>query len=69
MPIAADSFSLDGDVLRSEAQTEMDYLRQHLRDLLEKTLKVSQIENKGREAEVTNKMFGYIPMHIYIGPD
>jgi len=69
VPIAADSVSLDGDVLRSEAQTEMDYLRQHLKDFLEKTLKVSQMENKGREAEVTSKMLGYIPMHIYIGPD
>jgi len=67
-PIPGDYLVLDGSELRTEAETEKSYLRQHLRDLLEKTLKVSQMENKSKEAEVTNKMLAYVPMHIYIGP-
>ena len=69
IPSPGDQLILNGDSLVSQANTEMAFLRQHLRDLLEKTLKVSQMENKGREAEVTNKMLGYVPMHIYIGPN
>lgn len=68
IPIPGDNVVLDGETLRNEARTEMEQYVQQLQDMLGKTLKVSQLENKNKEAEVVNSMLGYIPMHIYTGP-
>jgi hypothetical protein len=35
--------------------------------MLEKTLRVNQLENKGKESEEMNKMLSRVPLHIYIG--
>jgi hypothetical protein len=42
-------------------------LLEKLRDMLEKTLRVNQLENKGKETEEMNKMLARVPLHIYIG--
>jgi len=42
-------------------------LLEKLRDMLEKTLRVNQLENKGKESEEMNKMLSRVPLHIYIG--
>lgn len=67
IPIPGDSIQLDGAELRNEAQTEMADLIQQLKDLLEKTLKVNQLENKNRESDVMNNMLKRVPLKIYVG--
>ena len=67
VPIPGGEVTLDGAELRSEAKEEKDSLLEKLRDMLEKTLRVNQLENKGKESEEMNKMLARVPLHIYIG--
>lgn len=66
-PIPGGEVTLDGAELRSEAQKEMDDLIQQLKDLLEKTLKVNQLENKSKEADAVYNLLNKVPLKIYIG--
>lgn len=67
VPIPGGEVTLDGAELRSEAKEEKDTLLEKLRDMLEKTLRVNQLENKGKEGEEMQKMLSRVPLHIYIG--
>ena len=67
VPIPGGEVTLDGAELRNEANEEKNSLQEILRDLLEKTLRTSQLENKSKESENTNKMLSYVPVKIYIG--
>lgn len=67
VPIPGGEVQLDGAELRNEANEEKNSLQEILRDLLEKTLRTSQLENKSKESENTNKMLSYVPVKIYIG--
>ena len=67
VPIPGGEVTLDGAELRSEAKEEKDMLLEKLRDMLEKTLRVNQLENKGKESDEMNKMLARVPLHIYIG--
>jgi len=67
VPIPGGEVTLDGAELRSEAKEEMSTLLEKLRDMLEKSLRVNQLENKDKEAEAMNKMLSKVPLHIYIG--
>jgi hypothetical protein len=58
---------LDGAELRSEAKEEMGTLLDKLREMLEKSLRVNQLENKDKESDAMNKMLSRVPLHIYIG--
>lgn len=67
VPIPGGEVTLDGAELRSEAKEEKDALLEKLRDMLEKTLRVNQLENKDKESDAMNKMLSKVPLHIYIG--
>ena len=67
VPIPGGEVTLDGSELRNEANEEKSKLLEDLRDMLEKTLRTSQLENKSNESSYTNKMLSYVPIKIYIG--
>lgn len=67
VPIPGGEVTLDGAELRSEAKDEKDNLLEKLRDMLEKTLRVNQLENKDKEGEAMKNMLNKVPLHIYIG--
>lgn len=66
IPIPGGEVTLDGAELRSEAKDEKDQLLEKLREMLEKTLRVNQLENKDKESEAMNKMLQKVPLAIYI---
>lgn len=67
IPIPGDSVTMDGAELRAEAKDEMSTLLEKLRDMLEKSLRVNQLENKDKETEAMHKMLSRVPLKIYIG--
>jgi len=67
VPIPGGEVTLDGAELRGEAKEEKDALLEKLRDMLEKTLRVNQLENKDKETEAMHKMLQKVPLYIYIG--
>ena len=67
VPIPGGEVTLDGAELRSEAKEEMGTLLDKLREMLEKSLRVNQLENKDKESDAMNKMLSRVPLHIYIG--
>ena len=67
VPIPGGEVTLDGAELRSEAKDETATLLEKLRDMLEKSLRVNQLENKDKESDAMNKMLSIVPLHIYIG--
>ena len=67
VPIPGGEVTLDGAELRAEAKEEMTALLEKLRDMLDKSLRVNQLENKDKESEAMNKMLSKVPLHIYIG--
>lgn len=67
VPIPGGEVTLDGAELRSEAKEETTALLEKLRDMLEKSLRVNQLENKDKESEAMQKMLQKVPLHIYIG--
>ena len=66
LPIPGSEITLDGAELRSEAKEEKDALLDKLREMLEKTLRVNQLENKDKESEYMQKMLSRVPLKIYI---
>jgi len=67
VPIPGGEVTLDGAELRSEADKEKEALEEKLRDMLEASLRVNQIENRAKESEAMEKMLSRVPVHIYIG--
>jgi len=67
VPIPGGEVTLDGAELRAEAKEETSNLIEKLREMLEKSLRVNQLENKDKESESMNKMLSKVPLHIYIG--
>lgn len=67
IPIPGGEVTLDGSELRSEAKEEKDILLEKLRDMLEKTLRVNQLDNKDKEGDAMRNMLNKVPLHIYIG--
>jgi len=67
VPIPGGEVTLDGAELRAEAKEEISNLLEKLRDMLDKSLRVNQLESKDKESEAMSKMLGRVPVHIYIG--
>ena len=67
VPIPGDNTTLDYNRLLSEAKDEKDKLITELKELLESTTRVKQLERKNEEAELTQKTFYKVPYPIYIG--
>lgn len=65
VPSPGDSFQLDGDDLKSQAQQKMDELRQQLLERLEKLSKESQMERMANRAESLNRQLSFSPTKIY----
>jgi hypothetical protein len=67
IPIPGDNVTMDGAELRAEAKDEMSTLLEKLREMLDKSLRVNQLENKDKETEAMHKMLSRVPLKIYIG--
>ena len=67
MPIPGDEVTLDFSRLLSEAKDEKDKLITEIKELLEATTRVKQLERQEQEAELTQKTFYKVPYPIYIG--
>jgi len=67
IPIPGSEVSLDGAALRSEAQSEKEYLITQLRENLEDLSRKNQFEQKSQEAQYTQDMLSKIPLPIFIG--
>lgn len=66
IPIPNGEVTLDGESLRTEGINERDKLRERLIDMLEKSGKRAQIENKQEEEENIQKILSRVPLGIYI---
>jgi len=66
VPIPGGEVTLDGAELRSEAEKEKDNLLDKLREMLDSSLRVNQIENRAKESDAMEKMLSKVPAHIYI---
>ena len=67
IPIPGDTATLDYARLLSEAVTEKSDLITELKELLESTTRLKQLERKNQEAQQTQETFYKVPYHIYIG--
>jgi hypothetical protein len=67
IPIPDSEVTLDGDTLRSEAQTEKEQLLTQLREILDKTGRRAQMEAKKEEAEFLQEIINKVPLQIYVG--
>ena len=67
IPIPGESTTLDHSRLLSEAKDEKTALITELKELLESTTRVKQLERQNEEAELTQKTFYKVPYPIYIG--
>ena len=67
LPIPGDTATLDYARLLSEAISEKTALKEELKELLESTTRVKQLERQEQEAELTQKTFYKVPYPIYIG--
>ena len=67
IPIPGSETTLDHARLLNEAKTEKEGLVSELKELLEATTRVKQLERKEQEAELTQKTFYKVPYPIYIG--
>tara|TARA_R110001592_G_scaffold135726_2_gene352172 strand:- start:115 stop:1266 length:1152 start_codon:yes stop_codon:yes gene_type:complete len=66
VPIPGDTTTLDFSRLLSEAKDEKEKLTTELKELLEQTTRVKQLERQEKEAELTQKTFYKVPYPIYI---
>ena len=66
MPIPGSETTLDFSRLLSEAVAEKSALITELKELLESTTRVKQLERQEQEAELTQKTFYKVPYPIYI---
>ena len=67
IPIPGDSATLDFTRLLIEAKEEKQKLIEDLKELLEQTTNLKQLERKNQEAQQTQETYYKIPYHIYIG--
>lgn len=66
VPIPGDAVTLDYSRLLSEASDEKKSLIEELRNDLQETSRVKQLERQNQEAEFTEKIFYKVPYPIYI---
>ena len=67
LPIPGDTATLDFGRLLSEAKDEKTTLITEIKELLESTTRVKQLERQEKEAELTQKTFYKVPYPIYVG--
>ena len=67
VPIPGDTTTLDFSRLLSEAKDEKDKLITELKELLESTTRLKQLERQEQEAELTQKTFYKVPYPIFVG--
>ena len=67
VPIPGDSTTLDYSRLLSEAKAEKEGLITELKELLESTTRLKQLERKNQEAQQTQETYYKVPYHIYVG--
>jgi hypothetical protein len=67
VPIPGDTTTLDYARLLTEASSEKTTLITELKELLESTTRLKQLERKNQEAQQTQETFYKVPYHIYIG--
>ena len=67
LPIPGSETTLDYTRLLNEAKEEKTNLITELKELLEQTTRVKQLERQEQEAELTQKTFYKVPYPIYIG--
>ena len=67
LPIPGDTTTLDYTRLLLEAKEEKLKLIEELKELLEQTTTLKQLERKNQEAQQTQETYYKVPYHIYIG--
>ena len=67
VPIPGDNTTLDYNRLLSEAKDEKDKLITELKELLEQTTRLKQLERKNQEAQQVQETFYKVPYPIYVG--
>ena len=67
LPIPGDTTTLDYSRLLGEASNEKTTLITELKELLEQTTRVKQLERQNQEADLTQQTFYKVPYPIYIG--
>ena len=67
LPIPGAETTLDGDTLRTEAQTEKEVLVTQLREMLEQMSRKALLEADKDEAEFLNEKLNKVPIPIFIG--
>ena len=67
VPIPGDATTLDYARLLQEAKDEKDKLITELKELLESTTRLKQLERQNQEAQQTQETFNKVPYPIYIG--
>ena len=67
VPIPGDTTTLDYTRLLLEAKDEKTTLITELKEILEQTTTLKQLERKNQEAQQTQETYYKIPYHIYIG--
>jgi hypothetical protein len=67
VPVPGSEATLNQADLLADARTEKEALIVNLRDILEKTSKVSQLERKSQEAGFLQSVLKEVPMVIYVG--
>jgi hypothetical protein len=67
VPIPGSETTLNQSDLLTDARTEKEALITNLREILEATSKVSQLERKSNESKYLSEMLKEIPMVIYVG--
>tara|TARA_R110002167_G_scaffold332434_1_gene539276 strand:- start:45 stop:581 length:537 start_codon:yes stop_codon:yes gene_type:complete len=67
VPIPGDTTTLDFSRLLSEAKDEKEKLITEIKELLESTTRLKQLERQNQEAQQTQETFYKVPYPIYIG--
>ena len=67
IPIPGSDTTLDHTRLLAEAKEEKTNLITELKELLEETTRLKQLERKNQEAQQTQETYYKVPYHIYIG--
>ena len=67
VPIPGDATTLDYARLLQEAKDEKDKLITELKELLESTTRLKQLERQNQEAQQTQETFYKVPYPIYVG--
>jgi len=67
VPVPGSEATLNQQDLLADARTEKEGLITNLRDILEKTSKVSQLERKSQEAGFLQSVLKEVPMVVYVG--